>query len=466
MLSKPIYMNDFISLKYTHEEANKPIEVYQGEFQFQLESNDTSRMVSFEGEIQFRWFPVKGVYFKGKPKADEQPKGELWNSWKAGTYYDLEINGIVAGNFQLTHIQYKTTPRGRMIQIMEGFSSEESVIMDKSIAVKKVKFCIPNMRDFHGEGIVFHSQNGSKSCRGEILLHTEKFVVKIHKHINFEERYKELKRSGGYFINYYGEITVINEKDDITQKEANKLLKCLNKFLSLLNGREVSSMLMEGIYDEETQWIDCSSQPIQPFKYCVSMYKNYDIDGIQDLWINFKETWENESSNNFLDTVIHWYLEANYRSGGIQGAMIMAQAGLELLYNYIVVEQKGIILGKDSENIKAANKIRILLSQIQVENLIPSNLIHLKSFIESRKDCTDGADALVYIRNSMVHGQQKKRDDLNKIAGAVLNEALELALWYIELSILSVLKYEGVYYNRCLKKGYNSESEELVPWAK
>lgn len=37
-------------------------------------------------------------------------------------------------------------------------------------------------------------------------------------------------------------------------------------------------------------------------------------------------------------------------------------------------------------------------------------------------------------------------------------QALQLALWYIELSILKILKYEGRYWNRAMEKN------EIVPW--
>ncbi|MGB4568690.1 MAG: hypothetical protein WBH96_06955, partial [Dysgonamonadaceae bacterium] len=46
-----------------------------------------------------------------------------------------------------------------------------------------------------------------------------------------------------------------------------------------------------------------------------------------------------------------WYVEANSNAGFSEGSIILAQTALELIYNWWIVENKKIILGKDSENI-------------------------------------------------------------------------------------------------------------------
>jgi hypothetical protein len=69
----------------------------------------------------------------------------------------------------------------------------------------------------------------------------------------------------------------------------------------------------------------------------------------------------------------------------------------------------------------------------------------------------------VTIRNALVHGQEKKRAELMRISLKAKYEALQLALWYIELSLLYILEYTGNYHNRTLKNKWK-DTGQLLPW--
>ena len=45
-------------------------------------------------------------------------------------------------------------------------------------------------------------------------------------------------------------------------------------------------------------------------------------------------------------------------------------------------------------------------------------------------------------------------------------EALQLCIWYIEMTLLCILDFDDIYFNRCSKEIYASKAEELVPWTK
>ena len=45
-------------------------------------------------------------------------------------------------------------------------------------------------------------------------------------------------------------------------------------------------------------------------------------------------------------------------------------------------------------------------------------------------------------------------------------EALQLGIWYVELLVLYILDFKGIYFNRCSGAGWSGEGEEKVPWAK
>ena len=143
----------------------------------------------------------------------------------------------------------------------------------------------------------------------------------------------------------------------------------------------------------------------------------------------------------------------------------MTQIALELLYNWLIIEKKKLLLGRDGENIAAANKIRLLLSQINICSKCPETLKNLNSFIKENR-LEDGVEAFVLIRNSEVHSQERRRKDIKNLGWNVKFEALELGLWYVEVAMLNILRFEGKYYNRCSLARVSGDGEELSPYLK
>ncbi|MFZ1291308.1 MAG: hypothetical protein WAR79_14520 [Melioribacteraceae bacterium] len=188
---------------------------------------------------------------------------------------------------------------------------------------------------------------------------------------------------------------------------------------------------------------------------------------MNELWKRFREVWNiNPEDKNFLTSLIRWYVDANGHSGFIEGSIISAQTALELVYNWWIVENKKMILGKDSENISASNKIRLLISQLNISSSIPDAFIELQNFKDTTDNVFDAPDSIVYIRNSIVHSQEEKRKKLSAINNMAIYEALQVYIWYIELSLLCILEYNGDYFNRCSKEIYASKAEQQVPWKK
>ena len=153
-------------------------------------------------------------------------------------------------------------------------------------------------------------------------------------------------------------------------------------------------------------------------------------------------------------------------AGFSEGSIIMAQTALELLYNWWIIENKKIIIGKDSENINASNKIRLLLSQLNINHTVPIAFSNLQAFIDSEKQIIDAPDATVQIRNAIVHSQEEKRKKLSSIHYKAKYEALQLCLWYIEMTLLKILEYDDKYYNRTSSEFIKSKAIEFVPWLK
>lgn len=86
---------------------------------------------------------------------------------------------------------------------------------------------------------------------------------------------------------------------------------------------------------------------------------------------------------------------------------------------------------------------------------VPSHLSRL--YRAYRKgEWTDGPEAITWIRNEPVHPTSR----LTVNVGTFIAEAWSLAQWYIELFILKMANYSGVYSNR-LRTRWRGEVEQV-----
>ncbi len=183
---------------------------------------------------------------------------------------------------------------------------------------------------------------------------------------------------------------------------------------------------------------------------------------IKELWNEFEKIWiESKDNQFFLEFIVQWYIEANTSKGLIEGSIIMTQTALEALYNWFVIEHGNLIVGRDAIDISASNKIRLLLSQIEKKDKsIPSHYIALSKFKTDISD--DAPEKIVQIRNAIIHANKDKMVKLSNIDIIAKYEALQLALEYVELSILYILKYKGRYRMRSSANSINQDC--ILPW--
>ena len=432
---------------------NESFRIYDGEFKL---INDKIEM-NVIGKIMFNWVPAINVKIEGKI---QQPEKNVFSVFKDE---DKVYKVIIEGNYFGEAMFLSFTLSNELY--VEGQLWGEVVRGDKTISVSKIIFSIPNLREFHGSPVKeIKKDNKIWGSRSRLLFENKDYKITIDKSNNYEDKIKLLKSNGGYLILYNGEI--VKKKGNLKLSETKNLLDSFSVFLCLLNGRRVSPLLLHGIHDEQILWTDYSSYKTDNYKYVISWPAQFDIDGLNGLWNEFSILWKDENDKDFLNSVIHWYIEANSNSGLIEGSIIMIQTALELLYNYFIIEKKKMIIGKDGEWISAANKIRILLSQINVEKYKSYAFKNIETFIKSNERIIDEVEAFVYLRNAIVHSQEEKRKELSKISASLINEIQQLGLWYIEISLLYILKYEGKYYNRCSGAKWRGEGEYDSPYMK
>jgi hypothetical protein len=435
-------------------EANSSFKIYEGEY---LLKSDTEE-IKVNGIITFDWVANSGSHFSGKAVLEPSQYKAFSNSL---SIYKIVVDGLEFGNGFITKNSFGSNFKGCFIK---GTLSQQAVFGDKSIAVEKIIFSIPNFREIHGLPVKKITSKNSSISMNRLRLENDNYIISIDKCSDYKERQESLEEKGGYVILYYGELT--SKKGPLKLEDTKEVFHCLDTFLTFINGRRTSAMFLQGVYAGEVIWCDYTDYFVDPYKIVQSWPQRHSIRGLNELWQNFSLLWKETEDKNFLTSAIHWYVEANGNRGFSEGSIIMAQTALELLYNWWIIEHKKLIVGKDSENINASNKIRLLLSQLNITHSVPEAFKQLQQFIAESKDIIDAPDAVVQIRNAIVHSQEEKRKKLSAIHYKAKYEALQLCIWYIEMTLLCILNFDDIYFNRCSKEIHVSKAEELVPWTK
>ncbi len=437
---------EMISGAVEMKRANTPIQIYKGNFLLKHDELE----IKMNGKIYFEWFPNQVVKFSGKAKVSNMDLVVAFNSFIT---FQLIINHMNFGDCYLSNFSLGSTQTN-----LGGTLRNQAVLGDKSVVVNVVKFSIPNLSEYHGEPVKKTIGSNISSTRGRMFFTNDQCEIIIDKCRHYDVLQNSLNTKGGFIIQYLGELK--KKKGDLSFEKCKEILDCFDMFISFINGRRTSAIFAQGLFNNKNMWSDFTGHYVDNYKYAMSWLPNENVKELNKLWQVFSKLWQDKHSRHFLESVVHWYTMANTNKGLAEGAIIMAQTALELIYNWLLVNQNKLLVGNDAQNISASNKIRLLLSYLNVTTSIPASLKILKSF----PDTVDAPDALVQIRNSIVHTQEVKRKKLKSVDPKIYFEALQLAIWYIELSLLKILQYNDRYYNRTIREGHLIKSIELVPW--
>lgn len=422
------------------ENPNEPIKIYTGDFK--LRSGD--KTYDLKGEIFFKWFPDMGVKLKGSFLVEMNPRLELLEKC------EVLIENSVAGQVQIStlHINDSSTCGADSCRFIWG---------ESTIPVNEVNFSIPNMREYLGNSVKEVIDNGVRLQKSRLVLDDKPYKIEIDKLGTYKERKEKLEDSGGYLITYAGKIT--KKKGSIKLVELHDWHDRFHHFLYFLNGRRVAPMFYTGSFEGQNIWTDYTSYTIDTHKYVHCWSDIMFLNDLPQLWKAYNKLWKGEADQDFLTTSIHWYVEANSNAGMVEGSIILIQTALELLYNWLIVENQKVIVGGDADNMSAANKIRLLIFQFKISPAVPDAFTDLAAI----PNVQDGPEAFVKIRNALVHGQETKRAELRKINLKAKYQALQLGIWYVELALLYILDYKGKYKNRTDGNIWRNTGT-LVPW--
>ncbi|MFN5753059.1 MAG: hypothetical protein ACK47G_11465 [Pseudanabaena sp.] len=279
-----------------------------------------------------------------------------------------------------------------------------------------------------------------------------------------------LRSNGGYAITHCGRLERIDGYDFHSQ-EAEKVLVALNYFLSFVAGTWVSPILPVGFSATGQRvwekWLHYRTTTYNP-KF--SWFPEKDIEHISVAFAGFMKWWNDEDWQESFKFLIYYYVESN--NSGVEEGILMTQSACELLTWLVLVQERKVISDDGLDKLKAEDSLRLLFSWLQIPITMPpvpekSPLVldALQKMLKAESNLLDCAGCITAIRNRITHPKRKgKSRTILKYSSEERAEAYILSKWYLELCLLRLFGYDGVYTNRLYKLSWEGYYDK-VPWA-
>jgi hypothetical protein len=362
----------------------------------------------------------------------------------------VEIPALLSTYRPLGHEMHSTlSPRTEPIDVRYRRKPKMSEII----------FHLVNFYDFfEGREDIVVNDAHFRGRLSAITLQGGGWHIIVHALPSTKKLVQDLAREGGFAITHVGRI-VRRRGGAFSMSEGKKILEVLRLFFSFARGTFSGAVLPLG-FDEtrQRQWGQWGAQHIMyPWHYYEGWFHGQPASLLEDIFPGFLRLCHDAVWQERLRESMYLYLRANSTSGaGVDGGLILAQATLEKMAWIHCVDSKKLYPAQkfSSSAMPARKKIAALLQDLGIPLRIPHKLRTLTS--AAKKKSWNGPDALVQVRNEVVHAQQR-------YPRPPFFEAWRLAQWYIELVILGLAGHSGYYIDRI--SAHHTRDITKVPWA-
>lgn len=436
---------------YPLTEPNQSIRLYEGTLEVLQEGISRKG----DGVIYLKWFPSPRIEFQITCQESLQFRG-VETTFK---FPEIEspVKALVSINdrFNLTERSIQITGRVR-----------EPIIIGLGQSLSYLHFHLTNFEDFYGTTSVLIEDDKGLFVAQRATLEAGGWRVTIDQLKSTTDDIKILKSQGGYTVTHIGKLEKVSG-DLFTADDGRTTLSVLSDFLSFVKGFMVVPILLVG-YDSKNnpiwqEWAESKTasswQNVNSWAWGLTA-KNF-VKAFPGFW-NWRQSWSDAARR-----AIYWYVESNTQAGAIEGSCVLEQATLELIaWTYLATEfeSDAKLPSKQQQFRHSSQKINHLLARLDIPQTIPSDLTTLVTLASNQNWDSNGALVFVKIRNDITHSDPSNQNRLQNTSVNARIEAWELGLWYLELVLLRLFDYQGVYFNR-LRRGTRYFGDlDIVPW--
>jgi hypothetical protein len=240
----------------------------------------------------------------------------------------------------------------------------------------------------------------------------------------------------------------------------------LSQYFSFVAGINTGVVLPRGMgFNGRRVWERWTAPVTEPWPGRISCFPESIVENkkvrppnLAPVFKRFVDDWRDPDWRELLRYGVGWYLTINPHHNS-ETRITLAQAGLELAAWTHFVPNRMSKTG--FEKLPAADRLRLLLTEANVPLEVPAGLSALEAYAPTTQDgkqpWDDGLQALVEIRNLLVHPTKKLRAP--DIPADVVRDAAEMAVWYLQLALMFLLGYRDNYISRV--EGWR---QRPVPW--
>ena len=450
--------------EYPQNDVNGPILLHQG--RFRLQSGE--QVAEGPGSARLFWLPSPGI------------EVEVETS-HAGI--DLDTVTVELPGFETENGVVLSTTLGAQSRIRAFVSKLESGCDQDLVSVG---FQLVNFADIITPGLLaapgdpttlthvggqtqrLLDRGGAVTCSTARLGH-DGWQVDLVAVPDSADVYKGLKSSGGYRFTHVGRLTRV-DGSAFTADRASTILELLTAFLIFARGAACSIPIRWGRGTTgEIAWRQFGSPVVDRWtRGRISWFDERHGALLTEVFDAFCQRANDNALGEPLSLALHWYRHCNTSSSGMEGSLVLGMAALELLSALIVAGRSRAKSDAKHDNLRAAEKLRVLLEALNVPADIPPRFKALTTFAEKIAEDngkSDSCAALAAVRNGFVHFSDKKREGVfGKYGRKATFDAWWLSLWYQELALLHILGHQGSYANRTIEERWVGQIEP-VPWS-
>lgn len=329
---------------------------------------------------------------------------------------------------------------------------------DRRIRLAAVTFHVMNFptflsQDKGGTDLRYDARSGQSRRLGRVFLEHAGWQIELQTLPEAGSLVKDLEATGGFAITHVGRLTRKNGNSFWISK-AESVLHDLHQFLSFARGLWVPLVLPVGVdLAGNRVFEEWGVRMATAWEPRVSWFDDHNGQTLSALYPGFVDLLHDPEMGEPVKSALYWYLRSN-RAGegaGVDSGVILSQAALEGLTNAYLNRIRLSTTGR------AADRFLRFFNHLKLPTAIPSRMSALSTG-QKKGDWVNLAEVVVNVRNEMTHPNRRLHTKVGKVVGTVW----QIAQWYVELSILALAGYDGVYSNR-LHARWRGQVE-LVPW--
>lgn len=438
---------------YTTAKPNENILLYDGLLEISFEINEHPIKIEGTGQLEYLWFPSPHIQFIFSSQDEDisHVSSAHWNDLPSsltlsdiGVSVDISITSSSIGGSNGNSVS------GR---------PKEAITKGQDQDLAYVLFHVVNFHNFRGGPRSILESSSKKRMMNRIVLEAEEWKITLDELENTNDNVKSLGTQGGFAITHVGKLEKLDGQT-FSGEEAREFLKKFTDFLSFARGFRVPVVLLVG-YDAKGKkiWEYWEESLGNSWKYVPSWFPEQKGNKLAELFPGFLTWWQNWEESARL--ALYWYLEANYTKINEQ-SIILVQVALELIAWVLIVEKDKTLSKTQFKKLPASDNLINLFSKFSIPLEIPfsSNLLTDLRQIASESNWIDAPHAFTKIRNGIVHPETRKRNKIHNAPSLTKLGTAFLGLWYLELVLLAMFKYQGCYANRL-----ENQNLEVVPWS-